>query len=832
MGKLLRIIFLLLIPGSIYAQKVKGIVTDANGEILPYASVTVKGSSKGTNANSQGYYSLNLSAGQYTLVCQYVNYKKEEKKIQVTGQDIELNFKLEIQQLTLGEVVVKKGEDPAYEIIRKTIKKRPFYNNQVDSFTVNVYIKGLIRSRGMPARLFGKKIEHDKSEGLDSLGKGIVFLSESMTNVSYVKPGKIKYQVISSRVSGDNSGFGLSIPFFINFYDNNVNTFDNLNPRGFISPISDGALSYYKYHYEGSFFEEGKMVNTIKVIPRRKSEPLFSGTIQIVEDDWRIYSLDLKTTKDYSLEMADTVRITQIHGPVGDNVWKTKNQVLYTTVKFMGFDFTGNFVNVYSDYDINPGFAKKHFDRIVMKYDTSFNKKDTNYWNQVRPVTLEPDEKKDFVFKDSIQKAYADSFKSKRVIDSLRRNQKPVTLRNILWTGAFRYFKIGKSNINYSLKPLLTSIQYNTVEGWVAMADQTFRVFGKQSRGLVSLDWNMRYGFSNQHFNSFGALSFRAKKNMLFSNRYFRISGGRRVSQFNHQSPVEPRVNSISTLLYRRNYMKIYENWFGAVEFNTKTESGFKLNVKGSYEDRIPLVNTSDFSVFGKKIFTPNHPYELANIPFNRHQALVIGFTLSFQPGQKYIQFPKYKVSLGSKMPTFELQYYKGIDMLGSDVDFDKWKLSVFDNMNLKLRGEFRYKFSIGGFFNNRKVEIPDFTHFNGNQLWSIHQYLDAFQLAPYYKYSNTEKFFTVARVEHHFNGLLTNKIPLFNRLKWHLVAGANSFYVNDDKYYVEAFLGLENIFKLFRVDFINAYQPGINYKFGFKVGAGGILGGRIKFER
>ncbi len=82
------------------------------------------------------------------------------------------------------------------------------------------------------------------------------------------------------------------------------------------------------------------------------------------------------------------------------------------------------------------------------------------------------------------------------------------------------------------------------------------------------------------------------------------------------------------------------------------------------------------------------------------------------------------------------------------------------DNMNLKLAGEFKYKVSVGGFLNNKRVDIPDYQHFNGNQFYTIWKYLDAFQLAPYYKYSNTENFYIVAHVEHHFNGLLTNKIP------------------------------------------------------------------------
>ncbi len=137
-----------------------------------------------------------------------------------------------IQGLTLDEVIIKKGEDPAYEIIRQAIKKRSYYNNQVDSFTVQVYIKGLLRSRGLPKRIFGQKIERADNDGLDSAGRGILYLSESITNVSYVKPDKVKLDVVSTRESGGN-GFGFSFPSFINFYQNNVNVFDNnVPPRG------------------------------------------------------------------------------------------------------------------------------------------------------------------------------------------------------------------------------------------------------------------------------------------------------------------------------------------------------------------------------------------------------------------------------------------------------------------------------------------------------------------------------------------------------------------------------------------------------------------------
>ncbi|HEX2846785.1 MAG TPA: DUF5686 and carboxypeptidase regulatory-like domain-containing protein [Chitinophagaceae bacterium] len=815
-----------------FAGKVSGLITDDKGNPMAYASVSVKGTTKGTTSNSSGRYSITLSPGKYTLICQYVGYGKSEKTITVTDGDETVNFSLSIQELTLQEVVVKRGgEDPAYEIIRQAIKKRSYYNDQVDSFSVNVYIKGLMRSKGIPKKVLGKTIERDSNDGLDSSGKGILFLSESLTKVDYAKPNKIKLQVISSRESG--GGFGLNFPFFINFYQNNVSVFDNnLNPRGFISPIADGALGYYKYKYEGSFIEDGVMVNTIKVTPRRKNEPLFSGTIQITEDDWRIYSTDLFTTRDYSLEMLDTLRVTQIHSPVARDIWKTKSQVVYLVFKQFGFHITGNFVNVYNDYDINPGFDKKHFGRVLMKYDTAFNKKDTVYWNKARPVALENDEKQNFIFKDSVSQIWRDSMLSRRHIDSLRKHQKPVTLKGIVWTGQGHNFYGKKSTVNWYLKPLLTQLEYNTVEGVSLNIEQSFNLWRPKSKYSYQLNWNTRYGFSNTHLNSYADLTIRPKS-LSYRNRYLRLAGGKRLSQFNQDNPIDPLTNAAYTLLGKKNYMKLYENWFGRIEYNNKLENGINLNLHATYEDRLPVENTTDFSFFNKDAaLLPNHPYELASMPFQRNQALVAGFTLSWQPGQRYIEYPWGKRPLPSNSPVFELEYNKGIrKVFGSDADFDKWKFSMADNMNFKIGGEFKYKVGVGGFFNSDSVSIPDLQHFNGNQTFYNIKYLNSFQLAPYYRYSNAEKFYIYGHAEHHFNGLLTNKIPFLNKLKWYLVGGSNAFYVNKDNYYVEVFAGLENIFKLFRVDFVNAYQPGLGNRFGVRVGFGGLIGGKLEWK-
>lgn len=848
MQKILLLLFIAF-STTAFAGRITGTIKDDKGNALSYASVSIKEKGSGTTANQQGYYSLELAAGDYTIVVQYVGFAKQEKKVHVSEAGLQLDFVMMPSQLQLKDVVVSSnGEDPAYAIIRHAIKKRQEYHDALDSFTCEAYIKTLIKTRALPRRILGQKIDSAdwKQMGVDSAGKGVIYLSESLTKIAFKKPDKVKLEVLSGRESGSN-GFGFTIPTFIDFYTNNVQIMGGqFAPRGYVCPIADGALNFYKYHYLGSFFEDGREINRIQVIPRRKYEPLFSGTIEITENDWRIYSVDLMLTKESQLEIVDTVKITQIHFPVTKNIWRTKNQVLYFTLNKFGIDAVGNFLNVYNNYDVTPAFKKKFFNNIIMQFDTGVNKKSIAYWDSVRPVPLEPEEIKDYKVKDSIYRYQRDSSYTKRYRDSLRRMQGKVSVMNVLWNGFTRSNYNPKNYTTIQWQPLLKQVQYNTVEGLVLNGEATFsRGFPSINREL-SFTPHVRYGFSNEHFNAYGTLNYHSRSSWRginndagngassFRSNNFSLSGGRRVSQFNKGNPISPLFNSIYTLFYNHNYMKIYENKFLQFDYSGTSQSGLKYAANVLYEDRMPLDNTTDFSIikYGKQKFTPNYPYEKMDSQFVRHQAVIAGITLSYQPGQKYVQFPDYRVPLGSKYPTFTLSYQKGFNkILGSDVDFDKWNFSVTDDMNFKLAGQLNYRIDIGGFLNDKSVFIQDYRHFNGNQLILASRYLYSFQIAPYYANSTTASFYTTLHAEHHFNGLLTNKIPLFKRLNWNLVAGTNAFYVNGSNNYIEVFGGLENIFKLFRVDVVGSYLNGKNGQVAVRIGLGGLFGGKIRLN-
>ncbi|HSC53237.1 MAG TPA: DUF5686 and carboxypeptidase regulatory-like domain-containing protein [Phnomibacter sp.] len=802
-----------------------GKVTNQFGAILPYASVYVKGNTKGTVANAEGLYSIDLAPGIYTVVCAYVGYQKVERKIELGSKPLEYNFQLNFQYTELSAVVVKaNAEDPAYNIIRQAIKKREEYLNEVKQWQVMVYMKGLIRTIKVPNSFMGVKVRPNR-DVIDSSGKGIVYFSESLTKYFRRLPNDFKEEVVSAKVSGNSSGFGFNSPqdLEINLYENNIRI-EGLNSRGFVSPIADNALNFYKYKYEGSYFEDGREVLRVKVMPKRKYEPLFAGGfIEIMDGTWRLHGVHLGLNKESQIELVDSLLVRQQMFPVNQHVWMPQNTEMTATFGFFGFRASAHFVGVYSDYEFDFDEQKAFGTRVIKKIDTAANKKSPAYWDSIRPSPLTAEERLDYLKKDTLARKMNDP----HYLDSLDK------ISNRF--GVFKFFFRGtryldrKQKLVFNVPPVALGIQYNTVEQWAYQIMPSFRKYS--DTGAFVINARFRYGFGNRHFNA--SASFNKSVGRDYRKRWdLSFAGGKNVFQINPTEPIQPLNNSIATLLYTVNYMKIYEKAYGAAWARRTLNNGLRIGIGLSYEDRRPLQN-SDTSYMWRRYknrsFTSNYPEELPPGYFERHKALISNFTMRWQPGVKFLEYPDRRYMVESDMPVFNLTLTKAWgNLFGTDAEFGKWLVSVEDRLNMKLAGSLNYAAELGGFVNNTNVQLPDWRHFMGNQTVIASPFMKSFQLAPYYANSTREHFFATANIEWHLNGMLTNKIPLFRKLNWNLVTGSNAYIVDVNRNYVEIFFGLENIFKTFRVDWVAGYD-GFNKKptTGVVIGMSGLFTGQ-----
>jgi len=810
MGKIYSSFFALLLYFGAYATTVNGLIRSGKeNKPLAFSSILIKGTTKGVSANKNGYYSISLDPGEYTLVCQFVGFTTIEKKVKLTNVDLIVDFDLEPQQYYLKDVVVKSGgEDPAYAIIRKAIASREEHLNEIKQFSCDVYIKGQLQLRNYPKSFFGQKVDFEDG---DTSKRKMLFLSETIAKYSVEEPNKRKIEVISTKVSGQSDGFGFSSPQIISFYENTISIGRSLNPRGFISPIANNALNFYRYKFEGTFFEFGKEVSRIKVIPKRPYEPLFSGYINISENDWRIQSVDLKLLKQQQMQLLDTLVIQQNYVPTG-NYWVIKNQIIYPSGKIFGFDFFGNFLQVYDQFNLNPTFKPKFFDNTILKFYDSSNKKSIAYWDSIRPIPLLTEELKDYKKKDSLEQVRKDP----RYLDSLDKKRNKISIVGILLTG--QSFSKQKKKESISFDPLIKTLNYNTVEGGVVQFSPTYN---KEFEGRKSLTItpNFRYGFANKHFNANLLMNYNFGKKYLQS---LSVSGGRKVFQYNNAEPISERANTIYTLMGEYNYFKIYEADFFRVAYGQGIGNGLNVNASFQFQNRHSLDNLADMTNwkdFADRQFTPNYPTELTNTKMVNNKASILTVGFNWRPGSKYVEYPNRKVNIGSRYPIINGSITQGIKgLFGSDVDYTRWRLSVNDALNFKLFGRFNYNIVTGGFINSNKAFIPDYHHFLGNQTIFSSTFLNSFQLAGYYKYSNTATFNSSIFVEHHFNGFITNKIPGFKKLNWFLVTGANGLYLDNGTNYFEYFIGLENIFKVIRVDFVQGFEKSGLKPSGFRI--------------
>jgi len=790
---------------------VTGVVSDSSGRPIPFAGISVKGQRISTGANQNGVYTLQLDPGNYTIICRHVGYARQERNITVTAGEQRLNFILLPQEVVMEEIVVKAGgEDPAYAIIRKAIRKREEHLRDLRTYQCEVYSKGVMNLRDFPSSFMGSKVDFEDG---DTSKKKMIYLSESVSRLSVGGVDKRKTEVISTRVSGQKDGFGFAGSSFYSFYENNIRISNALNPRGFISPVSDQALQYYRYKWEGMFLEDGKWINQIKVTPKRTYEPCFSGHIQIVENEWAIHSLQLKLLKENQMAFADTLVIEQLCQPMGSDLWLMQSQVLYPAVLFMGFDAYGSFVNVYRNFQLNPKFPKGFWDQTVLKYEQGSNQKERRYWDSIRPVLLADAEREDYFRKDSLEQLR----KNPDYLDSIDRKRNKIRITELLLTG--KTFSRQKERASFTIPSMIQAIGFNPAEGWLADLPMAYSK-SYTDRKRISIRPHLRYGFSSKRWFGWGSIRYTT------GHKYRTVvglSGGSRVFQFNQDNPIEPLQNTVSSLFYKNNFMKTYAAEYLRITLNKNLPKGIGLLLSGSYENRSPMENKTDFNwnPLRKRPYFPNYPTELGSQNFNRHQAAIVSAEIRFQPGARYIELPDRIINIGSKWPLFTAGYVQGIqNLLGSDVDYRKWKLEIKDDLNFKLAGRLFYQFQGGGFLSASRVEWQDLNHFPGNRLLRASDYMTTFQLPLYYRFSNRDRLYGLLFAEYHLNGFLTNKIPLIKKLNWHLVGGAGSLWRSGQFNYWEWHLGLDNIFRTFRVDLVRGYYGGNSEKMEIRIGS------------
>jgi len=820
--KQLSTLFLLACCFSGFAQ-IRGTITDDKGTPLPLVSVLVENTYNGTSSNEKGQYEINIkNTGKYTLIFQYLGFKTKKIAINVDKLPFVQNIALVEENLSLSEVVINTKENPANAIIRKAIDSRKANAEQTAHFKADFYSRGIFKVKDVPKKILGQKME-DPDGTLDSTGSGMIYLSETVSKIVFEKPNNLKERIIASKISGNSKGYSYNTAMSTqyDFYDNTVKFGLKM-----ISPIADNAFNYYKYKLEGTFQDENnQMVNKIKVIVKRDAEPVFEGYIYIVEDSWAIYAVDLDA-KGYRMheEMLDNLKLVQNFSyNKTSGIWAKTTQSLEINAGFLGIKFNGKFSYVYSNYEFFNNFEKNTFSNEIVSFEKDSNKKDSIFWKQNRPIPLTEEEHRDYIKKDSVQTVHT----SKTYLDSIDKKENKFKIMDPI-TGYTYKNSYKKYSFTYDGILNIGSLGFNTVQGWNLDSGFSFRKWGDEEKGkYTSISTTFNYGFAEDRLRVTGNYYHR------FNNQnyaYITINGGSKVNQFNPENPISNFINSISTLYFKDNYMKLYNKEFVSAAYGQNISNGLSMSASIEYQQRKPLFNNTDYVIIND-VYSSNNPLNPSNdvIPaFEQHHLTKANIGARFNFGNKYITRPDGKINISNqKYPTLFLAYSTAFAASEKNYEYQLVTGRVYYDLSLSNKGTLGMNIKAGKFFHGDDISFIDYKHFNGNQThFSVSErYLNAFNMLPYYSNSTNDAYLE-SHFEYNDNGFIMNKIPLLNLLKSNLMLGFHSLAVPDRKPYTEFTVGLGKLgfgkFKQLRVDYVRSFEGNVaksGVMFGIQMG-------------
>ncbi|MEC4113229.1 DUF5686 family protein [Myroides pelagicus] len=825
MKYILTIIFVLSI--QLASAQVRGIITDSKGKPISFVTVVLEDTQQGVLSNEKGEYTLStkgINKDIATIVYQLIGYQTKRENVNIKSGVEEKNVVLVEESIALSDIEIQVVNDSGEALIRRAIQSKKTNTSQVSAFEVDFYSKGMIKSLKIPKVLLNKLEEGEvKNQGIDSVGKGILYLSETVSKVKYQKPNKLREHIVASKVSGSNNGYSFNTAdeSFYDFYDNIVEVGDVKTKM--ISPIADQALSYYTYKIEAIFTDNGKKINKVKVIPKVRTKPVFTGYIYIEEERAALYGLDLEATGT-SLQQPfyETVSISQTF--VYDEKvrqWIKKSQNIELMFNVLGVKGKGAFLSVFNNYNFNPQFTQSTFGKELLSFAKDVNKKPDDYWEDNRYFSLTTEEMNDYRVKDSILKIK----ESPVYIDSIRRKYNTFHWEDIALGYTYKS-KEDKVTFNYGGILDLNKIGFNTVQGFYMGTNISLSFHNREKKSLTKLSSSFNYGTASERFRAYGGVEHYFGDDRRTSIYAY---GGTQISQF-HKQNIEEYLNTAFSLLMRKNYAKYYNNENAYVGVRSSFfDRSLRFNTLIGYEQRKPLYNNANGSFYtGNRNYTSNNPLALTdyhNAAISDHSIFKFKLNANIYLGQKYITYPETRYYVPNrKYPLINIAYEKGFGGSERKYNYDYVQLKVKQNVELSNKGEFAYTIRGGHYFGGEHISFVDRVHFTGNEshLNLSSNYLSSFNLLPYYRLS-TNKSFVETHLQYDFKGFLMNKVPLLRLTGWNTVLGYHHASVSDNKPYQEFTVGFSNVgfgqFKFFRIDYVRSYNGTSFIKDGVMIG-------------
>lgn len=809
--KVFTIALLAFVTYTVQAQYViTGRVTDAkNGDPLPFATVGIKGVNVGTQTNFEGLFTLKAKVLGDSLFVSSVGYKTRVKILDKTAKTQAIDFQLQGEAKSLDEVVVYSGENPVFKILRKVREnvekndRKHLTAYEYDSYSKMELdvdnISDKFKKRKVMKQIEGAIAKFEKLAGED--GKAVIptFISETISKFYYREsPARKKEMILKNNVKGVGVKEGGFVSQLVggNLFAN-YNFYDNFVPflgKDIISPIGDNWKGTYKWYLADTVDVDGHLCYGLEFDPKNDKDLVFVGKAYIDTASYALVQIDATVGKEANINFIDKIKISQELERTSDGAW------LPSKVRFL-VDLA----------EVSKGSAGMLLKMYISNKDFVVNKpKDLNFYD-IPSETAEDAKETDpeFWVKARHEPMSGQDLLASKLIDTVRNVPIVKTYVEIAEIIASGYKRFGGLEVG----PYLNAIAFNKIEGVRLRAG--FRTNAQFSKQWVLKGW-LGYGTKDEKIKYSGEIDY------ILSRRHWTVAG------IKHSYDLE-RIGLTPDMIGDNKIFYAFTRW--------GTYSGaFYRRENEAFITTEPTKGLSFKTALTSRTFDPlfDAPYKYkdelgAVLHRSNFDNTFVTVEARFSKNETFIMDGNERITLGTKrIPVVTLTYQRGIKgMLGGDFNYDRFTAKVFQSFRLGNLGRSDYTLQAGYIPTDLPATLL-FPHL-GNQTFFYNR--AAFNTMHYFEFVS-DKYVSL-NYNHNFEGLLFNRIPAIRQLKWRLIASANILFgsqrdsnkelmvkieepnnttgiptkdhynfsaLDPSKPYAEVGYGIDNIFKIFRI--------------------------------
>jgi hypothetical protein len=801
---------------SVLGQSVTltGKVLDAHSkEPIPFANVYVQSNpTDGTSADFDGLFTLNIDYQPDMIEVSALGYDNLTWKFD--GKTT-LEFELVPASFNLNEIVVKgsRKEDPAYVLFKKVVENKPINDHEkVKAYGVEVYNKLELDLVDISEKFKNMRINKPFNfvfEYVDSTTEEKpflpLFIAETLSDYYFTDdPKKEKEHIKASKIVGDFENE--SVSKLLGIAEQKFNIYDNWIPivgKKFASPISNRGTNFYRYYLVDSNFIDNKWCYQIQYFPKHGGINAFTGDFWVHDTTYAIKHIRLQILDETHLNYIEKLSIVQYFGHVGDSIWMPEKDFITISTSKITEPLTGGLMKklnehapgaqakkttTYRTYEFDKALVEQKIDsEIEVAKDAS--KKDDEFWEVNRHEELSESETTAYFLIDTI--------KNLPIVEKWQ---------DILYAVYEGYVLVGPVDIGN----IYTLYSNNQIEG------HSFKFGVRTSENLSKKYWlggYLAYGLRDRRWkhglNFMYMIEVSPRQNITanYWNDYFTSPYLRQDFSFSEDGFLSSHIFRRNDILYKLLSIRSFD-----ASYYKEWKVGLSFKVDFASRSTAPQFNFK-YNI-GKE--NPKTSYALSEA----------SLTARFAYKEKFINGDFYRTSLGSPWPIFSLKYSKGLkNVFEGDLDYHKLEFRLEEKLKWGMWGYTNFNLLAGKMWGRMpylNMFIPQ-----GNE--SFFMNMSGFNLINEFTFATDQ--FIMTTFDHHFDGLILQILPLFK--KWRLRSVANfrmlygdmslqnrianelnlyEFTSEDDPVrikipnkepYMEVSYGVENIFRLLRVDVV-----------------------------